>query len=86
MHSQESNRETTYCRPTKHIATFHTFLLTPHLNLAATSSRSMPFWCGSGSVSADPYLRLIDLDSDLDLDLDPDPDIFVIDLQDDDKN
>jgi hypothetical protein len=34
----------------------------------------MTFWCGSGS--ADPCLRLID----------PDPAIFIIDLQDANKN
>ncbi len=35
---------------------------------------SMTFWCGSGSLSADPCLWLMDPD--------PDPAVFVIDLQD----
>jgi hypothetical protein len=41
----------------------------------------MTFWCGSGSVSADLCLLLMDLDSD------PDQDhaIFVIDLKDANK-
>ncbi len=41
----------------------------------------MTFWCGSGSGSADPYLR-----NGLDLDSDADPAIFVLDLQDANKN
>jgi hypothetical protein len=42
-------------------------------------SRSMTFWCGSGSRSgsSDPCLRLMDPDPDLD----PDPATFVFDLQ-----
>jgi hypothetical protein len=39
---------------------------------------SMKFWYGSGSGSADPYLRLMVPDADPDTD----PAIFVSDLQD----
>ncbi len=39
---------------------------------------SMTFWCGSGSGSADPSLWLMDPD--------PDPAIFVVNLQDANKN
>jgi hypothetical protein len=39
----------------------------------------MAFWCGLGSGSADPCLRLMDPDPD------SDPAIFVIDLQDANK-
>jgi len=51
---------------------------------------SMPFWCGSGSGSADPCLWQMDPDSDPDPDLDPDPGsgscyFFVIDIQDANK-
>ncbi len=42
----------------------------------------MTFWCGSGSGSADPCFWLMDPDPDLD----PDPAIFIIDLQDGNKN
>ncbi len=38
-------------------------------------SGSMAFWCGSGSGSTDPCLRLLNPDAD------PDPAIFVIDTQ-----
>jgi hypothetical protein len=47
-------------------------------NLPFQCSGSMTFWCGSGS--ADPCLSLMDPDSD------PDPAVFVIDLQDANKN
>jgi hypothetical protein len=39
----------------------------------------MTFWCGSGSGSADPRLRLMDPDAY------PDPSSFIIDLQDANK-
>jgi hypothetical protein len=46
-------------------------------------SESMTFWCGAGSGSVDPCLRLMDPnpDSDPDTDPDTDPAAFVIDLQ-----
>jgi hypothetical protein len=39
----------------------------------------MTFWCGSGTGSADPCLRLMDPDTD------PDPSISILDLQDANK-
>ncbi len=42
----------------------------------------MTFWCGFGSGSADPCLRLMDPD----LEPDADPATFVIDLEDANKN